>query len=331
MAPKEGPCNRGDNVVCPVEDQYLDPFYYYEHTQQGEGGAYTGSAFVPSGIWPSEYKYMFIDFVFHKIYNLVEDPDREKRNISPPIPGYRNETFHAHPFMVDMFFGPYKGGQALYYVARSDGQNVRRIRYTGSINKAPVASLEVSATEVGVGEFVSFTGSDSSDAEGDDLDYLWDFGDGDTSTAKNPDHAFQQKGEYTVTLTVTDESGQTNQQYVELNVGNRPTAKMISPAEGDEFFVGQVIQLQGSGIDAGGNILDSSQLSWEVRQHHAEHFHPFLDKTAGNKFPLFPAPEPEDFNAATNSYLFGVHHVRRRQGWFGNDHLPTSESKNCHG
>lgn len=41
----------------------------------------------------------------------------------------------------------------------------------------------------------------------------------------------------------------------------------------------------------------------EVRQHHAQHFHPFLDVTTGNDFDLYPAPEPEDYLAATNSFL----------------------------
>jgi hypothetical protein len=37
---------------------------------------------------------------------------------------------------------------------------------------------------------------------------------------------------------------------------------------------------------------------------HADHWHPFLDpETTGNNLQLFPAPEPEDYLAATNSYL----------------------------
>lgn len=36
---------------------------------------------------------------------------------------------------------------------------------------------------------------------------------------------------------------------------------------------------------------------------HADHWHPFLDPVEGNDFELYPAPEPEDFFASTNSYL----------------------------
>lgn len=40
--------------------------------------------------------------------------------------------------------------------------------------------------------------------------YAWDFGDSETSTEKNPVHTYATKGEYTVTLTVTDEQGGTH-------------------------------------------------------------------------------------------------------------------------
>ncbi|RLD68852.1 MAG: hypothetical protein DRI95_01775 [Bacteroidetes bacterium] len=40
--------------------------------------------------------------------------------------------------------------------------------------------------------------------------YAWDFGDTETSTEKSPVHNYAGKGEYTVTLTVTDEQGGTH-------------------------------------------------------------------------------------------------------------------------
>ena len=39
--------------------------------------------------------------------------------------------------------------------------------------------------------------------------YEWDFGDGDTSTDESPTHAYQVDGRYTVSLTVTDDRGNT--------------------------------------------------------------------------------------------------------------------------
>jgi PKD repeat protein len=39
--------------------------------------------------------------------------------------------------------------------------------------------------------------------------YEWDFGDGETATGKNPVHSYEAAGNYTVTLTVTDDAGST--------------------------------------------------------------------------------------------------------------------------
>ncbi len=45
---------------------------------------------------------------------------------------------------------------------------------------------------------------------GDELTYYWDFGDGNTSTLRNPTHTFVNPNVYSVTLTVKNANG-TNQ------------------------------------------------------------------------------------------------------------------------
>jgi PKD repeat protein len=54
---------------------------------------------------------------------------------------------------------------------------------------------------------VEFDGSGSSDPEGSDLTYLWDFGDGTTGSGVSLLHNYKETGSYTVTLTVIDEGG----------------------------------------------------------------------------------------------------------------------------
>ena len=51
---------------------------------------------------------------------------------------------------------------------------------------------------------VQFNASASYDPEGSVLGYYWDFGDGATSTSKNPMHTYSSYGEYTINLTVSD-------------------------------------------------------------------------------------------------------------------------------
>lgn len=320
----EGPCKFGQREDCPLFDEtsnvlnresYVKPLYYYEHEQDREGGAVTGGAFVPEGIWPSQFKYIFADFIFHSIYNLVEAPEQECSTCLPPIPFYKNETFYTsekdedqhanHARVVDMFFGPYKDTQALYVFKMGGSDNVWRIRYTGSDNIPPVANIQVLKKTVNVGDIVTFNGSTSFDPEELDLQYQWDFGDTTESKSKeqNPIHIYSSPGQYTVRLAVTDSAEHTQSTSVVMVVGTPPALNITTPGEGSEFFVGEVITLSGVAYDSSGNKLTDDQISWEVRKHHADHFHPFLDVKTGNGIQLSPAPEPEDYLAATNSYL----------------------------
>ncbi|MHC4859925.1 MAG: PKD domain-containing protein, partial [Planctomycetota bacterium] len=51
----------------------------------------------------------------------------------------------------------------------------------------------------------------SRDRNGVVVAWHWDFGDGDTSTARFPEHVYDMPGRYVVTLTVTDGDGETAQ------------------------------------------------------------------------------------------------------------------------
>jgi outer membrane protein assembly factor BamB len=69
----------------------------------------------------------------------------------------------------------------------------------------PVAAFSVNAEEVEVGDVIIFTDL-SYDQNGTIESWLWDFGDGSTSTEQSPTHEYVE-GEYMVTLVVTDNSG----------------------------------------------------------------------------------------------------------------------------
>ena len=56
--------------------------------------------------------------------------------------------------------------------------------------------------------------------------YAWDFGDGETSTEKDPVHTYASKGEYTVTLTVKDEQGGTHPVTTKIKVDKSTPVKL---------------------------------------------------------------------------------------------------------
>ncbi|MGI8867725.1 MAG: PKD domain-containing protein [Mycobacteriales bacterium] len=74
-------------------------------------------------------------------------------------------------------------------------------------NQAPTAAFDASMVNL----TGSFDGSSSSDPDGTIASYAWTFGDGATATTAKPTHTYGGAGSYTVTLTVTDNSGATAQ------------------------------------------------------------------------------------------------------------------------
>ena len=54
---------------------------------------------------------------------------------------------------------------------------------------------------------IKFDASKSKDLDGEIKDYLWDFGDGNTSTDVNPSHIYAAAGDYDVTLYAYNDCG----------------------------------------------------------------------------------------------------------------------------
>lgn len=108
-----------------------------------------------------------------------------------------------------------------------------------AVNQAPVAAFTLSPAEGNAPLTVAFDGGGSSD-DGIISTYNWDFGDGNTATGAQVNHEFTSVGEYTVTLTVTDDVGVSTsvQQTVtvrEAQVANRAPTVMVAatPQQGD--------------------------------------------------------------------------------------------------
>jgi PKD repeat protein len=99
---------------------------------------------------------------------------------------------------------------------------------------SPLANLSGSPTVAEVGDAIEFDGSLSSDPDGTIVDYAFDFGDG--QLVSGPDalvvHAYATPGTYGVTLTATDEDGNTSSAQVTVAItprNRRPTIVSSNP------------------------------------------------------------------------------------------------------
>jgi parallel beta-helix repeat protein len=77
-----------------------------------------------------------------------------------------------------------------------------------STNQKPISNASGPYTAI-VHETILFDGTQSYDLDGEITAYLWDFNDGATSTEESPSHSYSSPGNYTITLMVTDDKGET--------------------------------------------------------------------------------------------------------------------------
>jgi glucose/arabinose dehydrogenase len=295
---REGHCVRGSSTNCPPPPVGLtDPIYDYNHSTGCTSA--TGAAFVPNGIWPAEFDntYLYGDFVCGKIIRLTPQ---------------QSGGFTATDFVTglgtnsvtSMSFGPYGSTQALYYLDYLNGGEVRRVAFTGTVNRAPTALASANPTSGPLPLTVNFDGTGSSDPDGDTLTYDWDFGDGSPhATTATTSHTYTTAGTFTATLRVRDGRGGENTDTVRIDPGNDPPAPTITaPSPTKRFAVGETVTLRGSATDPQDGPLADSALSWTVIKHHETHVHPFLPPTTGNNIPIV-GPDPEDLGATTTTYL----------------------------
>ncbi len=118
---------------------------------------------------------------------------------------------------------------------------------TTATNQSPVAVATATSLTGTAPLSVTFTGSQSSDPDGDPITYQWDFGDGTTSTQANPVKVFTQtqgRGgspvlSYLVKFVVSDNKGAiSNAQTFYVSLGNTaPTARITTPADRSTYVL----------------------------------------------------------------------------------------------
>ena len=147
------------------------------------------------------------DFVFSSLVVGVDEPVEFEDRSDGPITGWRwtfgDGTSSATPDATKSWDSP-----GIYTVQLTvtgeQGADSAQVEVTVLEDlQAPVAVLDASATSVGVGEPVTFTGSSSTD----EATYRWSFGDGTTRTGPVVTHGFLAEGTFTVRLVAENGAG----------------------------------------------------------------------------------------------------------------------------
>ena len=192
---------------------------------------------------------------------------------SATTPGAFVEQTEAYAFAAA---GNYKVTLSLVDIPRAGQSPKAKSTFTSvSVlsNTAPtLGAISFSPTAPAVDQIVTFSSS-SLDANGDALDYTWDWGDGTRTTGRTPafggtitaTHAYSDVGTQAVALVVSDGKGGTRTQatFVTVTAPVSISLGVTHPTSWSQVAVGQGIELTARAT-ASGSALSGATVSWQA-------------------------------------------------------------------
>jgi cytochrome c len=190
---------------------------------------------------------------------------------------------------MDLDFGPDGSLYVIEWGSGFGGNNadskIVRIDYTAG-DRRPIAHATANPDNGPAPLTVQFSSEGSSDPEGTQLTYAWDFDNNGTtdSTAANPSHTYTNPGAYTAVLRVTDEGGLSAVDNVQVVAGNtRPVVTIEIPENGQFAAFGDKVPYKISVTDAQdgstGSGINCADVTLNVSLGHDEHAHELSEHT----------------------------------------------------
>ncbi|WP_164019670.1 PQQ-dependent sugar dehydrogenase [Pyxidicoccus trucidator] len=257
---------RGPSAVKP-------PLYVWGREA---GRTSTGGAFYTGAAYPAEWRgaYFFGDYSAQWIRALRVDADD---NLIP-------DSVATFATDVGGLVGLDVGPDSNLFIVDILAGELRRLRYTEG-NTPPTAVASATPSHGSLPLHVQFSSEGSSDADGDALQYTWDFGDGSPpSHLTHPEHTYDMAGLFTATLSVSDGRGGSHSVSLPIAAGNHPPVVSITaPSPEYRFRVGEVVAYAGFASDPEDGPIPDDQLSWTLTLQHCNgvdcHAHPYATST----------------------------------------------------
>lgn len=182
---------------------------------------------------------------------------------------------------IDMKVGPDGALYAIEWGTGFWGDNpdaqLVRLQYARG-GRPPTARLEAAPTDGSVPLTVAFDARDSYDPDpGSRLSYAWDIDSDGTVDSRSSQltHTYSLPGNYTATLTVTDESGEQSSAQSAISAGNtRPNVRLAWPPDGGIFDWGDSIPFRVEVTDAEDAVIDCDRVRVQAFVGHDDHSHP---------------------------------------------------------
>jgi glucose/arabinose dehydrogenase len=266
-----------ENLYTDTTRPATGPYYNYSHSAAvvagdgcplNQGSVISAISFYPGGSYPGTYNgaLFFGDHSRNCIWAMLPGgnglPNASNLRAFVVDPNSHPVDLATDPATGDLFYANFEGGQ------------IRRIQYVAA-NNPPRAVATANPTSGPAPLTVQFTGSGSSDPDGDPITYSWDLnGDGTygDSTAANPSFTYPTAGTFQARLRVTDSHGSSSVSApvtITVGAGNTaPTPVIDTPTASLTWAVGDTISYSGHATDAQDGTLPASALSWQVILHH---------------------------------------------------------------
>jgi PKD repeat protein len=126
-------------------------------------------------------------------------------------------------------------------------------------NHPPVARAEAETTAE-AGALIAFDGTKSTDPDGDELTYAWDFGDDETTDGAEVSHIYNGGGVFSVSLTVTDPLGLSDTATLQITITDNaaPVAVIDAPTSA---AIGANVRFDGTASSDSDGII--ATYSWD--------------------------------------------------------------------